>query len=82
MNQKGLNTFCRKVNGSRDIEQNAFFKMAATLIPIRSRQSRFRRRRHLPTSPEIIPCSLFFFHPISPIYWAVTLARRMPSASS
>ena len=40
--KKGFNTFCRKVDGSRDIERNAFFKMAATLIPIRPRQSRFR----------------------------------------
>ena len=61
MYKKCLNTFCRKVDGSRDIERNAFLKMAATLIPIRPRQSRFRLRRHPPTSPEIIPCSLFFF---------------------
>ena len=60
MYKKGLNVFCRKVNGSRDIELNAFSKMAATLIPIRPRQSRFRLERHPPTSPEIIPCSLFF----------------------
>ena len=46
MCKKGFNTFCRKVDGSRDIERNAFFKMAATLIPIRPRQSRFRLRRH------------------------------------
>ena len=44
--KKGLDTFCRKVDGLRDIEHNAFFKMAATLIPIRPRQSRFRLRRH------------------------------------
>ena len=67
MYKKGFNTFCRKVDGSRDIERNAFFTMAAALIPIRPRQSRFRLRRHPLTSPEIIPCS-FFFHPISPIY--------------
>ena len=79
--KKELKTFCRKVDGSRDIEGNVFFKMAATLIPIRSRQSRFKLRRHPSTTPAIILCS-FFFHPISPIYWAVTLARRMPSASS
>ena len=60
MYKKGLNTFCRKVEGSRDIERNVFFKMAATLIPIRPCQSRFRRSRHPPTSPEIEPCSLFF----------------------
>ena len=46
MYKKDLNAFCRKVDGSQDIERNAFFKMAATLIPIRSRQSRFRLRRH------------------------------------
>ena len=60
MYKKSLNTFCRKVDGSRDIERNAFFNMAATLIPIRPRQSRFRLKRHPPTSPEIIPCSFFF----------------------
>ena len=60
MYKKGLYTFCRKVDGSRDIERNAFFKMAVTLIPIRPRQCRFWLRRHPPTSPEIIPCSLFF----------------------
>ena len=61
MYKKGLHTFCRKVDGSRDIERNAFFKMVATLIRIRLRQYRFRLRRQFPTSPEIIPCSLFFF---------------------
>ena len=35
--------------------------MAATLIPIRPRQSRFRLRRNSPTSPEIIPYFVFFF---------------------
>ena len=60
MYKKSPNTFCRKVDGSRDIERNAFFKMVATLIPIRPRQSRFLLRRHPPTSPKIIPCSLFF----------------------
>ena len=48
MYKKGFNTFCRKVNGSRDIERHAFFKMAATLIPIRPRQYRLRLRRHPP----------------------------------
>ena len=46
MYKKGLNTFCRKVDLSRDIERNALFKMAATLIPIRPRQSRFRLDWH------------------------------------
>ena len=66
MYKKGLNTLYRKVDDSRDIEGSTFFKRAATLIPIRPRQSRFRPKRHPPSSPEIIPCSLFFFHPISP----------------
>ena len=57
MYKKSLNAFRRKVDGSRDIERNAFFKMAATLIPIRPRQSRFRLSRHPPTIPEIIPRS-------------------------
>ena len=60
MYKKGFNTFCRKVDGSRDIERNAFSNMAATLISIRPCQSRLRLRRHPPTSPEIITCSLFF----------------------
>ena len=29
--KKGCNTFRRKVDGSQDIERNAFLKMAATL---------------------------------------------------
>ena len=68
MYKKGLNTFCREVDGSRDIERNVFFKMAVTLIPIRPRQSRFRLKRHPPTSSEIIPCFLFF----SPLYHLFT----------
>ena len=63
MYKKGPDTFCREVDRSRDIERSAFFKMAATLISIRPRQSRFRLWRHPPTSSEIIPYS-FFFHAI------------------
>ena len=59
MCNKGPNTFCCKV--------------AATLIPIRTSQSRFRLRIHPPTSPKVIPCSLCFSPNTtfkSPIYWA------------
>ena len=81
MTKKGLYTFCRKVDGSRDIERNAFFKMTATLIPIRPSQSRFRLERHPPPALKLYHVP-YFFHPISPIYWAVTFARCMPSVSS
>ena len=63
MYKKGLNTFCRKVDGSRDIERNAFFNMAATLILITPRQSRFRLRRHPPPALKLYHVPLFF-HPI------------------
>ena len=78
MYKKSLNTFCRKVDGSRDIEWNTFFKMAATLIPIRPRQFRFRFKRHPPTSPKIIPCSLFFFtlYHLFTGLWRSRAARR------
>ena len=57
MYKKGLNTFCREVDDSRDIEWNAVFKMAAILTPIRPHQSRLKLKRHPPSSPEIIRCS-------------------------
>ena len=82
MYKKGLNTFCRKVDRSQDIERNAFFKMAATLIPIRPRQSIVDLDSRDISLPALKLYHVLFFHPISHIYWAVKFARRMPRVSS